>query len=92
MSGINEYMMELVSEMVDPVEISLNEQIEQQIEDETNVICSMFEDEDELIEFIDKGAKIGYDHPIDFSDDNYEDVEDIDNDVDDIMDDDIWED
>ena len=90
MAGINECMMDLIEEMTDPSEVMLNEDVEDEIENETNAICSMYEDEDELIEFIDKGARIGYEEPIDFSDDD--DDDDLDDDVDGIADDTMWED
>ena len=70
---MNEYMMELLEEMVKPEEIALDGQVEDAIEAEDDVLFGTAEDDDDVIEFIDNGG-LGYEHAIDFSDTSVEDV------------------
>ena len=71
--AINEYMMELIEEMVNPQEIALEGTVEDASDDEDDVLFGTAEDDDEIIEFIDNGG-LGYEHAIDFSDTSVEDV------------------
>lgn len=70
---VNEMMLQLVEEMVDPEEIALSEQIEEAVELEEDTIVGTDELDDEIICRIDNGDRVGYEDPIDFSDD----VEDV---------------
>ena len=70
---MNEYMMELLEEMVKPEEIALDGQVEDAIEAEDDVLFGTAEEDDDVIEFIDNGG-LGYEHAIDFSDTDVEDV------------------
>ena len=75
--AINEYMMELIEEMVNPQEIALEGAVEDAIDDEDDVLFGTAEDDDEIIEFIDNGG-LGYEEPINFADDEVEKVLDDD--------------
>ena len=74
---VNEYMLELVEEMVKPSEMALDNQVEDQIEDEYNTVCGENESDDDLIDFIDNGG-LGYENPVNL----YAGVEDAVNDED----------
>lgn len=63
---MNEYMMELIEEMVNPTEMALNDVVEDAIEAEDDILFGTAEDDDEVIEFIDHGG-LGYENPVDFS-------------------------
>lgn len=76
---VNEMILQLVEEMVNPDEIALDEQVEDIIELEDDTLLGAAEVDDELIEFIANGGRLGYDDPIDFTD----------NDVDEALDDDL---
>lgn len=73
--AINEYMMELLEEMVSPCEMVLDNQIEDAIEAEDDVRFGTAEIDDEIIEFINNGG-LGYENPVDFSYDVNEIVDD----------------
>ena len=75
--AINEYMMELIEEMVNPQEIALEGTVEDAIDDEDDVLFGTAEDDDDIIEFIDNGG-LGYEEPINFADDDVEKVLDDD--------------
>lgn len=72
---MNEYMMELIEEMVNPEEIALNDTVEDAIDDEDDVLFGTAEDDDDVIEFIDNGG-LGYENPVDFSMDVQDVVDD----------------
>lgn len=74
---VNEYMLELVEEMVKPSEMALDNQVEDQIEDEYSTVCGENEKDDDLIDFIDNGG-LGYENPVNL----YAGVEDAVNDED----------
>ena len=65
--AINEYMMELLEEMVNPDEIALNIQVENAINEQDDALFGIAELDDDLIEWIDSGEKFGYEDPVDFS-------------------------
>lgn len=65
--AINEMMLELIDELTDPGEITLDEDIEDIIDDEIDVIFGTAEEDDDIINFVDSGGRMGYENPIDFS-------------------------
>lgn len=65
--AINEYMMELLEEMVDPAEIALNEQIEEDLEAEADALSLSDDLEEEIILKIASGERFAYENAIDFS-------------------------
>ena len=66
--AVNQIMLELVEEMVKPEEIALDNKVEDAIEAEDDVTFGTAESDDDIIEFIANGGKLGYEDPIDFSD------------------------
>ena len=78
---MNEYMLELLEEMVKPDEMALDNQLEDTIESEDDIVFGTAETDDEIIMFIDNGERIGYVDPVDFTDPDvddavYDDIED----------------
>ena len=71
---VNEMMLQLVEEMVNPEEIVLDEQIEEAVELEEDTIAGTDDLDDEIICRIDNGDRVGYEDPIDFTDDDVEDA------------------
>lgn len=76
--AINEYMMELLEEMVKPCEMALEDQVEDAIAAEDDVLYGNAEDGDDIIEIVASG---GIGNPVNFS-----------YDVNEVVDDDEWED
>lgn len=72
---MNEYMMELIEEMISPEEIALSDTVEDAIEAEDDIMFGTAEDDDDVIEFIDNGG-LGYEDPVDFSVDVQDAVDD----------------
>lgn len=70
---MNEFMIELLEEMVNPEEIALEGTVEDAIEAEDDVLFGTAEVDDDVIDFINNGG-LGYESPIDFSDTSVEDV------------------
>lgn len=71
--SVNQNILDLIDEEMDPCEIELENTIEDIIELEEDAIFGNAEDDDDVIDFIDGGNKLGYEDPVDFSDD----VEDV---------------
>lgn len=98
--AVNEMMLELAEELVNPAEISISEQIEDMLDDEEDVIMGTEDDDDRLIEFIARGERITNEEVVDFSqydgeyiiedDDDEDDDDDFEDDDDDEKYDDIW--
>lgn len=76
---INDIILELCDELVDPTEAVLDDQIEETMEDEEDIMIGIGDDDDRLIEFIADGKRLENSDPVDFTDDEVEDsVEDDD--------------
>lgn len=76
---INDIILELCDELVDPTEAVLDDQIEETMEDEEDIMIGVGDDDDRLIEFIADGKRLENSDPVDFTDDDVEDsVEDDD--------------
>lgn len=73
--AINEYMMELLEEMVKPGDMALENQVEDAITAEDDVRYGTAEYDDDIIEFIDNGG-LGYENPVNFSYDVNEVIDD----------------
>ena len=67
--AVNECILELIEEMVKPDEIALCNKVEDAIDAEDDVMFGIAEIDDDLIDFINRGTGLGYEDPIDFSDD-----------------------
>lgn len=65
---MNELMMQLIEEEVNPEEIFLEDIVEEAVEAEEETIFGSAEIDDDVIEFINSGMKLGYNDPIDFTD------------------------
>jgi len=74
---VNEYMLELVEEMVKPSEMALINQVEDEIEAEDDILFGEAEKEDDMIDFVANGG-LGYENPVNL----YAGVEDAVNDED----------
>ena len=64
MAEINEMMFELIEELTQPDEIALDHNVEETIDAEMDTVLGASEEDDELIEFINKGGRMGYDDPV----------------------------
>lgn len=84
---LSEIMLELSEELVDPEEAYLDDQLEETLDNEEDVMLGIGEDDDDVIEYIDKGNRMEHSDPIDFTDDDVDDSLDDDmNDDDDVED------
>ena len=76
---INELILELVDELVDPAEAVLDDQVKDTLEDEEDIMLGIGDDDDSVIDFIASGKRLANSDPVDFTDDDVEDyVEDDD--------------
>ena len=66
--AVNEIMLELIDELTDAGEITLDANIEDIIDDEIDAIDGDAEIDDDLIEFIATGQKMAYENAINFFD------------------------
>lgn len=74
---MNQYILELLEETMNPEEIALECTVEDAIEAEDDIMFGTAEDDDDIIEFIDNGG-LGYQDPVDFSVDVQDAVDDED--------------
>lgn len=84
---MNEIMLELAEELVDPTEAVLDDQMEDTIETEEDIMIGIGDDDDDVIDFISSGKRFENSDPIDYTDDDVEEtIEDDDEptDIDDI--------
>lgn len=84
---MNEIMLELAEELVDPAEAVLDDQMEDTIETEEDIMIGIGDDDDDVIDFISSGKRFENSDPIDYTDDDVEEtIEDDDEptDIDDI--------
>lgn len=65
--AINEMMMELIEELTQPDEIALDHNVEETIEAEVDAIFGTSEEDDDVIDFVASGGRLGYQDPVDFS-------------------------
>lgn len=84
---MNEIMLELAEELVDPAEAVLDDQVEDTIETEEDIMIGIGDDDDDVIDFISSGKRFENSDPVDYTDDDVEEtLEDDDEptDIDDI--------
>lgn len=65
---MNEILMQLIEEETNPDEMFLEDIVEEAVEAEEETIFGAAEIDDEVIEFINSGMRLGYNDPIDFTD------------------------
>ena len=65
--SVNEIMLELAEELVNPAEIALSDTIEEQIEEEDDIVAGIAEEDDDVIAFIDNGERITNEETVDFT-------------------------
>lgn len=70
----SEIMLELAEELVNPSDVVLDKQIEDVIDTEIDSLLGVGEDDDDVIDFIDHGGRLGNSDPVDFTDDDVDDV------------------
>lgn len=75
---VNEIILELAKEMVDPVESMLEDEVEDAIEIEDDILTGTGDAEDELIEFIASGNRLFNVDPVELDDEDLDDDEDDD--------------
>ena len=75
MPALNEMIMELAIDLVDPSEIALAEEIEEIQEQEQEVLALIDEFEDGVITFIDSGERVSNPDYVDLSDEDDDDDE-----------------
>lgn len=76
---MNEIMLELAEELVDPAEAVLDDQVEDTIETEEDIMIGIGDDDDDVIDFISSGKRFENSDPVDYTDDDVEEtVEDDD--------------
>lgn len=71
---MNELIMELAEELVDPAEAVLDDQMEETLENEEDAMLGVGEDDDDVIEFIDRGKRMANADPNEYTDDDVEDT------------------
>lgn len=83
---MNEIMMEIIEEETSPDEIFLEDMAEEELDLEDDTIFGTAEVDDDIIEYIEDGMKLGYEDPIDFTDADVDSAvfDDYTDDVDDI--------
>ena len=67
-------ILELAEEMVDPSETVLDDQIEDTINTQLDALAGVGEDDDDVIAFIATGKRLANADPVDFTDDDVDDV------------------
>lgn len=72
--AVSEIVLELAEEMVDPSEAVLDDQIEETLDTEEDIMIGVGEDDDEVINFIASGKRITNADPVDFTDNEVDDV------------------
>lgn len=72
--AVSEIVLELAEEMVDPSEAILDDQIEETLDTEEDIMIGVGEDDDEVINFIASGKRITNADPVDFTDNEVDDV------------------
>lgn len=72
--AISEIMLELAEDLVDPAEAVLDDQVEEVIDLEDDIMYGIADEEDAIIEFIDNGERLTNIDPVDFTDDDVDDV------------------
>ena len=80
--AVNEIMLELAEELVDPTEVVLDDQLEDLMDTVDDIMLGLADEDDAIVDFIANGNRIGDADPIDFTDDDvddavYDDVEDV---------------
>lgn len=83
--SISYAMLELAEELVDPAEAVLDDQVEEAIDNEEDALCGVGDTEDDIIEFIANGNRVTNADPVDFTDDDVDDMifDDAEDDTDD---------
>lgn len=71
---IDHLMLELTEELINPEDAYLDDQVEKAIDAETDVLYGDDDGDDELIDFIDKGKRLTNSDPVDFTDDDVEEI------------------
>ena len=71
---VNEFILQLVEEMDDPCEKALEDEVEKSIDAEDSILFGDEEFDDEIIERINSGEKLGYEDPIVFADPEVKEV------------------
>lgn len=66
--SVCEAILELAEEMVNPDEAILDDQMEETIDNELDALSGVGDDDDSLIDFIDKGSRLTNVDPIDYTD------------------------
>ena len=66
--AINEFMFELIDELTDVGELTLDADVEDTIEEEMDAVFGDAEIDDDVIELIDSGEKMAYENAINFFD------------------------
>ena len=71
---MNEIMLELAEELVDPAEAVLDDQVEDTIETEEDIMIGIGDDDDDVIDFISTGKRFENSDPVDYTDDDVEET------------------
>lgn len=71
---MNEIMLELAEELVDPAEAVLDDQVEDTIETEEDIMIGIGDDDDDVIDFISSGKRFENSDPADYTDDDVEET------------------
>ncbi len=71
---MNEIMLELAEELVDPAEAVLDDQVEDTIETEEDIMIGIGDDDDDVIDFISSGKRFENSDPVDYTDDDVEET------------------
>lgn len=71
---MNEIMLELAEELVDPAEAVLDDQVEDTIETEEDIMIGIGDDDDAVIDFISSGKRFENSDPVDYTDDDVEET------------------
>lgn len=83
---IDNIILELADELVDPTEAVLDDQLEEEMEDEEDIMLGIGDEDDKVIEFIANGNRLRDEDPINFTDDEVDDTMDDDDEDEDIDD------
>lgn len=71
---ISQAILELAEELVDPSEAFLDDQVEEAIETEDEIMLGVDDVDDDVIDFIDRGKRLTNSDPVDFTDDDVDDL------------------
>lgn len=71
---MNEIMLELSEELIDPVEAILDDQMEETLENEEDILLGVGDDDDDVIDFINSGKRMKNSDPNDYTDDDVEET------------------